>query len=136
MMNSTLQNSNMRNAMRKVLIVDDSQLILRSMQNIFSRIGFEVHTASDGQTGLDHANDINPDLIVTDLHMPGMDGVAFLNSLKAKDTLANIPTFMISTESKPSFREKAADAGAVAWLEKPIIPDDLLNSLRSIFPGL
>lgn len=122
--------------MRKVLIVDDSQLILRSMQNIFSRIGFEVHTASDGQMGLDHASNINPDLIVTDLHMPGMDGIAFLNSLKADDTLANIPTFMISTESEPSFREKAADAGAVAWLEKPIIPEDLLNSLRSVFPGL
>ena len=85
--------------MAKILIVEDDSVLSHLYQNAFSFQGFEVEMASDGKEGLEAASSLKPDLILTDIMMPNMDGIEMLKKIKAKPQTKNIPVIVMSNLS-------------------------------------
>jgi len=121
--------------MTTVLIVDDSPTILMSLSAILTKHAFTVVTAVDGQDALDTVPTARPQLIITDLNMPRMDGTTFVSRVRTLPGMRFVPILMLTTESDPAKRQQAKSAGATGWLVKPVAPDALLSVIRQVLPG-
>lgn len=106
--------------MKKIMIVDDSATVRQQLVADLSDLGLNIIQAQDGKEGLETAL-ANPDinLIITDMNMPVMDGLDFLNELKSKDQHLQTPKLMLTTESGSDLKAKGKAAGVVAWITKP-----------------
>ena len=113
---------------RRVLVVDDEEWMRDAVEQILQPEGFEVITASDGPTGLELAKRHSPDLILVDLKMPGMDGIAYVESVKAFD--AEVVAVVISGYATLETAVEAMKAGAYDFLPKPFKPVDLRGVVR------
>ncbi|MDQ7014984.1 MAG: response regulator [Gammaproteobacteria bacterium] len=122
--------------MKKIMLVDDSTTLLMSMKGILSRAGFEVLTASSGQQALQKIENFKPDLVITDLNMPGMDGIMFIKESKKMAAMRFKPMLMLTTESQQSKRDEAKQAGAMGWLVKPVAPEQLTQVVKQVLPGV
>jgi two-component system chemotaxis response regulator CheY len=117
------------------MLVDDSPTILMSMSAILTKSGYSVATAADGQDALDKLASVKPNLIISDLNMPRMDGLTFVKAVRQTTGMRFTPILMLTTESEPAKRLEAKAAGATGWLVKPITADDLLKVIRQVVPG-
>jgi two-component system response regulator AtoC len=108
----------------KALVIDDDISALEMMQFWLQSEGFEVFTAENGQKGLELVRDNNPDVILTDLNMPGMDGIEIVK--KAKEISPNTEIIMITGEGSTLKAIEATKAGAFYYVEKPVIFEDLM----------
>ena len=116
---------------RRILIVEDnldSRLLLSKLLRLS---GYDVITACDGDTGYDEASNNLPDLIVTDVNMPGSDGIAFVKRVRADSKLSGIP-IMVVTAYGSSIAQQARFAGADAALDKPFDFDRFLGAIRTL----
>jgi two-component system chemotaxis response regulator CheY len=75
------------------------------------------------------------DLMITDLNMPGMDGITLIKKVKAMPAMRFKPVLMLTTESQQAKREEAKAAGATGWLVKPVQPNDLVGVVKQVLPG-
>jgi signal transduction histidine kinase len=112
----------------KVLVVDDEEWMRDACVEILQPEGFEVMTAADGPAGLDLLRRNSPDLILVDLKLPGMDGLAYLGSVKAFDP--DIVAIMITGYATLEVAVEAMKAGAYDFLPKPFKPTDLRGVAR------
>lgn len=115
---------------RKILVVDDRWENCSVIVNLLSPIGFEVFEASNGAEGLEKATELMPDAIITDLVMPVMDGFEFLRHLRNSELLKNTITIISSASVFETDRYKSLDAGANAFLPKPIEVSELFEVLQ------
>jgi signal transduction histidine kinase len=115
-------------AARRVLVVDDEEWMRDACEQILQPEGLEVMTAADGQTGLEMARRHSPDLILADLKMPGMDGIAYLQSVKALDP--EVAAIVITGYATLEAAVEAMKAGAYDFLAKPFKPADLRTVVR------
>jgi two-component system KDP operon response regulator KdpE len=113
---------------RKFLIVDDEAQILRVLRQILSAQGYAIRTAEDGLEGLEVFEEWRPDLVVTDLQMPGMDGLAFCRELRKR---SDVPVVVLSVRDEEKVIVEALDAGADDYVTKPFGTNELLARLRS-----
>lgn len=104
---------------KTILAVDDSQDNLFILQSFLELASYKVITASNGKEGLDVARREIPDIILTDLHMPEMDGVELTRELKALEKTAGIPIIMVTAAKETELLVKAIDAGADEYITKP-----------------
>lgn len=120
----------------KILVVEDSPTMCRLYRIVLGSMGSPaILIANDGVEGLDRASqEPDLDLLIVDINMPQMDGLEFLRRLRA-DLACEAPAIVISTEGEPSDRAAALEAGASAYLRKPWTPDQLLDTVRSLFPA-
>ncbi len=116
-----------------VLAVDDSRT-MRDMINLaLAQEGFEVHLAEDGEHGLEVLDDLDPpDVIITDINMPRLDGFGFIDALKLRDDTKAIPILVLTTESSADLKTKARTADATGWIVKPFAQDKLIRALRMV----
>lgn len=121
--------------MKTILLVDDSTTLLMSMQAILTRSGYAVETATSGDAALKKLATLKPNLLISDLNMPGMDGITLIKEVKKNPAFRFLPVLMMTTESQQSKRMEARSAGATGWLVKPVNPDDLLAILKKLLPG-
>ena len=124
--NLTLSSQGESSLREKILVVDDSMLVLNMMKQGLSQQGFEVLTANDGQEGYDVAVEHEPDLIITDFNMPKMDGRELTRALKSREELSNIPVLMLTAADSDTDQRKGKHAGVAAFLSKPFPPDKLV----------
>lgn len=115
--------------MGKILVIDDERDFLLVIAKFLSRSGFEVATASDGNTGVSLASGCLPDLIVCDLNMPCMDGYEVLETLRRDPALADIPVIFLTGQSEPSKVRQGMNLGADDYLTKPVEFADLLGAI-------
>ena len=94
--------------------------------------GFAVHDLPDGDRVLPLAIELQPDVIVLDLGLPGMDGYALTAALRAHPLTAHTPVVILSAHAYPEDERRAREAGASAFLRKPCLPADLAAALRSV----
>jgi two-component system chemotaxis response regulator CheY len=106
--------------MSKLLIVDDSTM-LRDMLN---------YALSEG--GLEKAKSGNFDLIITDVNMPNMDGIALIAELRKLPQYATKPILVLTTERSDEMKVKGKAAGATGWIVKPFVPDQLLKAVNIV----
>jgi two-component system chemotaxis response regulator CheY len=119
---------------KTILIVDDSATMLMSLKTALELHKFKVETASNGKEALDKIKSgLKPDLIITDLNMPVMDGLEFIKNVRP--LLKFVPILILTTESEAKKREEAKKLGATGWLVKPVSGTDLINVIKKVLPG-
>ena len=119
-----------------VMLGDDSATMLLSLKTIVVKAGFGVETAADGSEALTKlTGGLRPNLIISDLNMPNMDGISFIREARKTAGMRFIPMLMLTTESERSKRDEAKTAGATGWLVKPVATDQLLGVIKQVLPG-
>ncbi|CCG07182.1 Response regulator receiver domain protein (CheY) [Pararhodospirillum photometricum DSM 122] len=119
-----------------ILLIDDSATVLMSMETILHRAGFVIAKASSGEDALAQLQKgLKPGLVITDVHMPGMNGIDVIRKVRALPGYQFVPILVVTTESQQVKREEARAAKATGWLVKPVQPDDLLKVVRQILPN-
>lgn len=119
----------------KILVVDDDSLIARMYQERFTRDGFEVVLAFNGEEGLEKAEKEKPDLILLDILMPKMNGYEALKILKGKKATASIPVIMFSSlGADPELMEKVKKLGVADVIEKggSISDKEVVEKIKAI----
>jgi DNA-binding response OmpR family regulator len=109
----------------RVLIVDDDPWILRMVSTLLEKRGYAIATASDGEEGLMRADQIHPDLIITDVMMPKLDGWSLVRALRARPELALVPVIFLTALGSEDDRIKGFRLGADDYLPKPFRFEEL-----------
>jgi len=112
--------------------VDDDRSLVRVIERILEKGGFEVLTAFDGLEGLRKAQEEKPDVIVLDIFMPDMDGYTTLWELKKATATKDIPVVMLTAAGSYLNKRIARDSGAVAYITKPVNPSQLADAVVSL----
>ena len=122
---------------KRIFLVDDSNTIVMSLSNILKKEGFAVGTAPDGQAALEKLKSLSqkPDLIITDINMPRMNGLELIKAAKALPGYRFVPILVLTTESQQARRDEAKAAGATGWLVKPVQGSELINVIKQVVPG-
>lgn len=105
--------------MASILLIDDTASVLAALEYCLKSVGYEVLVAGDGRTGLQLAAERRPDLVMLDLEMPVMNGVAVCRALKADPELSRIPVLMMTGQATQEARRQALAAGAIVVMSKP-----------------
>jgi two-component system KDP operon response regulator KdpE len=112
----------------RILVVDDETQIARVLKTALSSQGYEVKTAGEGETALNLAIDWIPDLIVTDLSMPGMTGIELCRLVRER---SQVPIIVLSVRGEEKTKVEALDAGADDYVTKPFSVSELLARVRA-----
>lgn len=116
-----------------ILAVDDSASMRAILAATLEEAGYAVTTANDGQQALTVAAGAGAfDLVLTDQHMPGMDGLSLIRALREIDAFADVPILVLTTEVDETYKAAARDAGASGWLIKPVDPEALVDVVGSL----
>jgi two-component system KDP operon response regulator KdpE len=112
----------------KILVVDDESQIIRVMRQILSAHSYEIRTASDGESGFELFNDFQPDLVITDLQMPNVDGLELCRKIRQ---FSEIPIIILSVKNDEKTIVEALDIGADDYVTKPFSTNELLARVRA-----
>ena len=122
--------------MKRVLLVDDSPTMLKSMSGVLSRASYEVAAAESGEAALAELDGgYTRALVITDLNMPGMNGIELIAAIRKLPRFRFTPILMLTTESSQEKRASAKSAGATGWIVKPVQPQELLSVVKQLVPG-
>lgn len=117
---------------KTILIVDDSESIREVVSFTLQNAGFEVFVANDGKDALEILDGKNIDLVITDLHMPVMDGIELIKETRKIEAYKRIPILFLTTESQLAKKMEAKEAGATGWIIKPFVPAKLLAAINKV----
>lgn len=115
-----------------ILTVDDSRTMRDMLKLALCDADFEVVQAEDGQHGLEVLATCHPDVIVTDINMPRMDGFAFIAEVRKSSGHLGVPILVLTTESDAEKKQRARMAGATGWIVKPFNPVKLVEAVRRV----
>ena len=115
-----------------VLAVDDSRTIRDMLKLALSEAGITLHLAEDGVHGLEVLRAENPDIVITDINMPRMDGFGFIEGMRADPNHKATPVLVLTTESGAAKKQRAREAGATGWIVKPFDPAKLVDAVRRV----
>ena len=118
------------NIHQSVLIVDDEPMARTLLRLMLVRAGFHVSEAEDGFDALEKVRKNQPDIILLDVMMPGMDGFAVCEKLRSEAATAELPIIMLSAKTDLDSINKGLRAGATVYLTKPISPEDLTQHVK------
>jgi two-component system chemotaxis response regulator CheY len=117
---------------KTVLTVDDSRTMRDMLHLALSQAGYRVVQAVDGVNGLEVLEGETPDIIVTDINMPRMDGFTFIEGVRRNSLHRATPILVLTTESDAAKKARAREAGATGWIVKPFNPVKLVDALRRV----
>lgn len=119
--------------MKKILIVDDSDSIREIVSITLINEGYDVIKSVDGNDALNKLETVNDlDLVITDLHMPNLDGIGLIKKLRASDKFNRIPILFLTTETQMNKKIEAKEAGATGWIIKPFMPAKLIIAVKKV----
>lgn len=119
---------------KKILTVDDSATMRNMLMATLSAAGYDVVQAEDGVEGIKALEGQRYDLIITDINMPNMDGLTFIERLREKPEHKSVPVLVLTTENEPEKKARARRAGATGWLVKPFDPQKLVDTINRVSP--
>lgn len=114
---------------KKILVVDDDEVLRRMVKSILEKEKFQVLQAADGWEGLEKANKEKPDLILLDIMMPEMKGLDVLRTLKANEATSSIPVIMLTVVGDSETVVQAIELKISGYLLKPFKRQDLLSKI-------
>ncbi|MBD1905100.1 response regulator [Funiculus sociatus GB2-A5] len=114
---------------RKVLVIEDATDTLTSLLDLIESQGFQAIGAKNGLIGLQLANEQLPDLIISDINMPEMNGYEVLEALRQNTKTARIPFIFLSGEESNASRRLGLELGAADYLTKPVINKQLMDAI-------
>lgn len=115
------------------MLVDDSATILLSVSSILGKAGYTVEKAANAELALNKFNSgVKADLLITDLNMPGMNGIELIREVRKLPAYKFMPILFLTTESQQARKQEAKAAGASGWIVKPATADELLNTIKLV----
>jgi CheY-like chemotaxis protein len=123
------------NATYSVLVIEDNEQNLYLMRFLLEKSGFRVYDARSGREGLLAAKRLVPDLILLDIQLPEMDGYAVARELREYTPLDQVPIIVVTSYAMQGDREKALNAGANDYIEKPIEPTTFVGKISKHLSG-
>ena len=118
--------------MATILTVDDSPSIRQMIKVVLGPAGHNVLEAGDGAQGLEAAKSAKPDLVITDLNMPVMNGIEFIRKYRQHPASKGVPIILLTTESDEALKAEAKAAGATGWIVKPFKQDQLVAVIKKV----
>jgi two-component system, OmpR family, KDP operon response regulator KdpE len=112
----------------RVLVVDDEPQITRVLRTVLTSHGYQVKTAAEGEAALSNFTEWHPELVITDLFMPHMDGLELCKRIRA---VSNVPIIVLSVKGEERAKVEALDSGADDYVTKPFGMDELLARVRA-----
>jgi two-component system chemotaxis response regulator CheY len=117
---------------KTIMVVDDSISIRQVVGLALKQAGYDVIEGCDGRDALAKLTGQKVNLIISDVNMPNMDGIAFVRELKTRPAYKFTPVLMLTTESQEDKKEQGKAAGARAWMVKPFKPEALLAAVQKL----
>ena len=116
-----------------IMLVDDSTTILLSISSILGKAGYSVEKAANAEDALGKFNaGIKINLLITDLNMPGMNGIELIREVRKLPAYKFVPILFLTTESQQSKKQEAKAAGASGWIVKPASANELLSTIKLV----
>jgi two-component system, chemotaxis family, chemotaxis protein CheY len=116
---------------KTIMTVDDSPSMRMLLRAALSDLGYAVVEAEDGVHALEKLDGFEPDLLITDINMPRMDGYGLINEVRGQGR-RSLPILVLTTESSDEKKQRARDAGATGWIVKPFHPEKLAAAIRRV----
>jgi two-component system chemotaxis response regulator CheY len=116
----------------RILAVDDSPSMRDMVRIALTSAGFEVVQATDGEEALRLARAEAFDLVLADVNMPNMDGIALIRALRAEDAYRHTPILMLTTDGSAERKREGKEAGATGWIVKPFDPAQLVATMLRV----
>lgn len=118
--------------MKTVLTIDDSRTMREMLRRTLESAGFSVVQAEDGQHGVEVLDGCEPHVIITDVNMPRMDGLRFIETVRGDARRRVVPILVLTTESDAEKKARARAAGATGWIVKPFDPQKLVDAVNRV----
>jgi two-component system chemotaxis response regulator CheY len=115
---------------KKILVIDDKEYITSSLKFSLGKEGFKIFVSNDGGEALDCFNNNEIDLILTDIHMPGMNGLEFIKTLRKTSKGSTIPILILTSDVDS--KNEAKITGATGWIQKPFSFKALLTAINKL----
>lgn len=119
---------------KKIMIVDDSASVRHAVTDSLSQAGYSMLEACDGKDALAKLTGDRVHLIISDVNMPNMDGIAMVKEVKKLPAYKFTPIIMLTTEGSDKVKEAGKAAGVKAWMVKPFKPDQMLQAVKTLVP--
>ena len=120
---------------KTILTVDDATTMRKMVSFTLRGVGHEVLEAQDGAIALSVLQSRAVDLVITDVHMPNMNGIELTRQLRALPSFSKTPILLLTTESDPGKKAEGRAAGATGWIVKPFSQEQLLAIVAKLFPA-
>jgi len=120
---------------KTILTVDDAATMRKMVSFTLKAAGHEVFEAQDGAVALSLLQSRRVDLVITDVHMPNMNGLELTRQLRALPSFGRTPIILLTTESDPGKKAEGRAAGATGWIVKPFSQEQLLAIVARLFPS-
>ena len=117
---------------KTILFADDSESIREILQFTLENEGYSVLLGKNGVDALRYLNRDKIELIITDLHMPEMNGIGLIREIRKISHYQRTPILFLTTESQSSKKMEAKDAGATGWIIKPFVPGKLIAAINKV----
>lgn len=121
----------MNNHNVKILVIEDDEYSRDALAHLLVSEGYEAQSASDGESGLEKAHAMQPDVIVLDLNLPGIDGKQVIEKIRGDGPLSSVPILVVTGDEDRAAQD-AVDLGADGYLTKPMEFDDLINAISGM----
>jgi CheY-like chemotaxis protein len=118
-----------------IVLIEDEPEQREALKLFLSVEGYTVISCMSAEEALSKVDSVVPDLFVSDIKLPGMDGIAFFHKIKKNDRLRNVPFFFISAFNDPKTITSIQSLGAVAYITKPYDLDDFIKVVRKNLPS-
>ncbi len=116
----------------KVLAIDDSKTIRELLRSVMEEAGFDYTSAVDGVDGVERYAEVRPDIVITDINMPNLDGYGVIDAIRKGDIDNQVPILVLTTESGDKLKQRARQAGATGWIVKPFDDVSLVSVIRRV----
>lgn len=117
---------------KTIMVIDDSMSMRQVVGLTLKKAGYETIEASDGRDAIGKLTGQKVHLMICDVNMPNMDGIAFLKAVKELPSYKFTPIIMLTTESQEAKKQEGRAAGAKAWMVKPFKPEQLLEAVSKL----
>lgn len=117
---------------KSILLVDDTRVLAESIADMLRMESFDVTLAANGMEALEIMNVKLPNLIISDLRMPVMDGIEFIKAIRSHTVLKSLPVIILSAQTNEESRQAGLLAGANIFLTKPFEEDELLSVIKQL----
>jgi two-component system chemotaxis response regulator CheY len=119
--------------MANILIIDDSISVRIQVRRVLESAGHTVIECENGELGLEKIVALkNPDLVITDYNMPGLDGISMLEKVKSSIGDISFPIFMLTTETSERLKNAGKEVGVMAWINKPFSTEKMLAAVNKV----
>lgn len=119
---------------KKILYIEDNPQNMRLIKRLLGIEGYEVIGAADGLKGISMALREKPDLILMDIHLPGIDGIETTSRIKSMNELSHIPIIALTAAAMRGDKERIVGSGCDDYLAKPVNKDELMKKLQEYMP--